>query len=155
MNDYPEGTTSTCVHCGSAILLDQREGGGPGKDWGASPADWVGHGGIGMDYGCGDNPDSDEEGTAGHEPDPSSIQVRDHQRGNGAFVSMDYHQFLLAFVNNEKPQSWRRGQYAFNLLHSMKPKLAELVRATPIDPFHRDERIPAFLEFVQAHWEDV
>lgn len=71
--DYPEGTTAECLHCGAAILLDQREGGGPGKDWGSDPADWVGHGGSGMDYGCGLNPESDEDGTAGHAPDPNTI----------------------------------------------------------------------------------
>jgi hypothetical protein len=73
--DYPEGTTATCVHCGSDILLDQREGGGPGKDWGASPEDWTGNGGGGMDYGCGGNPASDEDGTAGHEPQLDTIEV--------------------------------------------------------------------------------
>lgn len=67
--DLPEGTTGTCRWCGLEILLDQREGGGPGKDWGATPDAWVGNGGIGMDYGCGDNPISDEDGCGGHEPD--------------------------------------------------------------------------------------
>ena len=55
--DYPEGSTSVCRKCGLPILLDQREGGGPGKDWGARPEDWVGNGGIGMDYGCEESDD--------------------------------------------------------------------------------------------------
>jgi hypothetical protein len=74
MSDHPEGTTALCTHCHEPILLDQREGGGPGKDWGTHPDQWVGNGGTGMDYGCGDNPASDDEGTAGHEPIPETIE---------------------------------------------------------------------------------
>lgn len=73
-NDHPEGSTAICAHCGARILLDQREGGGPGKDWGDSPEDWVGNGGIGMDYGCGENPENDDEGTGGHLPKPGTIK---------------------------------------------------------------------------------
>lgn len=73
--DYPEGTTAECEHCGESILLDQREGGGPGKDWGANPDDWTGNGGTGMDYGCSDSPDTDDDGTGGHSPDLDTITL--------------------------------------------------------------------------------
>jgi len=70
----PEGTIAECAFCGAEILLDQREGGGPGKDWGATPDEWVGSGGIGMDYGCGEHPDTDEDASCGHEPTRNSIR---------------------------------------------------------------------------------
>lgn len=73
--DLPEGTTATCCYCRETILLDQREGGGPGKDWGAGPGDWVGNGGTGMDYGCFDSPDSDDDATGGHTPDLDTIAL--------------------------------------------------------------------------------
>lgn len=76
--DYPEGTTAVCAYCDEPILLDQREGGGPGKDWGARPEDWVGNGGIGMDYGCGGSPESSDEGTGGHLPMTHTIQLPTH-----------------------------------------------------------------------------
>lgn len=73
--DLPEGTTATCRYCIQSILLDQREGGGPGKDWGATPDQWVGNGGIGMDFGCGNHPASNKEGTWGHVPSFGSIEL--------------------------------------------------------------------------------
>lgn len=75
--DYPEGTTATCLFCARSILLDLQEGGGPGKDWGDGPDTWSGNGGIGMDYGCGRHPLSDEDGTYGHVPVLDSIVVSD------------------------------------------------------------------------------
>jgi hypothetical protein len=75
ITDFPEGTTAMCVQCGEPILLDQREGGGPGKDWGARPENWVGNGGIGMDYGCFDSPLNDDEGTGGHSPKAGTIRL--------------------------------------------------------------------------------
>jgi ribosomal protein S27AE len=73
--DYPEGSTARCKNCDEPILLDQMEGGGPGKDWGARPEDWQGNGGIGMDYGCAGSADTDEEGIGGHEPASGTIHA--------------------------------------------------------------------------------
>lgn len=72
-DDVPEGSVANCVFCGAAILLDLREGGGPAKDWGANPEDWVGHGGTGLDYGCDSSPLNNDEGTGGHLPAEDSI----------------------------------------------------------------------------------
>lgn len=73
--DYPEGTTAKCLFCGQKILLDQEEGGGPGKDWGDGPSSWSKNGGIGMDYGCGSHPLNDADGTYGHVPILGSIRI--------------------------------------------------------------------------------
>lgn len=58
-----QGAKSTCVHCGEAIYLDIVEGGGV-PDWGTSFGD-----GGGLDYGCVDSPDTNDEGTGEHEPE--------------------------------------------------------------------------------------
>lgn len=72
--DFPEGTTAKCVQCHEPILLDQQEGGGTGKDWGAGrPADWQPNGGLGLDYGCFDSPLNDNDGTGGHSPQAGTI----------------------------------------------------------------------------------
>jgi hypothetical protein len=42
----------------------------------------------------------------------------------------------------------RAGQATFNALAQLAPVIAEEVRATPLDPFHRDERLPAFWAYV-------
>lgn len=47
---------------------------------------------------------------------------------------------------------WRRGQAAFNLLWEMRRDLAEQIHTTQRDPFHRDDRLPDFLGWVEANW---
>lgn len=53
-----------------------------------------------------------------------------------------------------RPVGWRVGQHAFNLLHEINPELADQVRATPMDPFYRDGKLPKFLVWVGQHWDD-
>jgi hypothetical protein len=62
----PEGAVATCAYCDMGIVLDVREGGGDPENFGAW--DWGTTWSFGMDYGCGDNPESDDEGTGGHAP---------------------------------------------------------------------------------------
>jgi hypothetical protein len=42
----------------------------------------------------------------------------------------------------------RNGQAHFNVLYQMNPHLADEIRGTVLDPFHRDDRVPAFLTVV-------
>ena len=83
----PEGSLAICRYCDLPILLDQQEGGGPAKDWGAGLPHplkaWALNGGTGLDYGCGNHPASDEDGTAGHVPDFDSIQVAADREAQG------------------------------------------------------------------------
>jgi len=44
----------------------------------------------------------------------------------------------------ESRGAWRKGQCLFNALYWFDAELADIIRATPADPFYRDERIPAF-----------
>ena len=46
------------------------------------------------------------------------------------------------------PDTWRKGQALFNTLVEIYPEIAETVRGTENDPFHRDERINKFIEFI-------
>jgi hypothetical protein len=39
---------------------------------------------------------------------------------------------------HQQTNNWRYGQTYFNVLSSVKPSLAELVRSTIYDPFHKD-----------------
>lgn len=49
-----------------------------------------------------------------------------------------------------KPDSeqWRSGQTYFNVLYDIRPDLADLIRATELDPFHDDSRIGVFLAWL-------
>jgi hypothetical protein len=47
-------------------------------------------------------------------------------------------------VKDRKPHI-RAGQAAFNALLKLRPEIAERIRGGPLDPFHHDERIGAFL----------
>lgn len=47
----------------------------------------------------------------------------------------------------------RIGQAYFNELSLVRPDLAEIVRGSELlDPYHRDEIIPAFLDYVCSQW---
>lgn len=54
----------------------------------------------------------------------------------------------------ERPKFLRQGQQAFNVLHEMRPDLANEIRATPLDPFYLDERLPDFYNFLYVRWND-
>ena len=48
----------------------------------------------------------------------------------------------------------RVGQSYFNTLYEIKPDMANLVRGTDRDPFYRNAIIPAFLDWVEQHWNE-
>lgn len=55
---------------------------------------------------------------------------------------------IIRFFNN-----WhRKGQLHFNLLHRLRPDLADKIRGTEIDPFYLDERIPTYLTWITNNW---
>ena len=47
---------------------------------------------------------------------------------------------------------WREGQTAFNVLHEMRPELANKIRGGTIDPFYRDDKLPYFVEWLEGDW---
>ena len=57
-----QNAKSECANCGEEIYCDIVEGGGV-PDWGTKM-----HGSKGLDYGCFDSPDTNEDGTGGHVP---------------------------------------------------------------------------------------
>lgn len=42
-------------------------------------------------------------------------------------------------LHEQVKENWRYGQTYFNVLSSVKPSLAELVRSTIYDPFHKHQ----------------
>ena len=63
-------------------------------------------------------------------------------------------QALAATYYGDNPaQRW--GQALFNTLFAVHPEVAEKVRSDfRVDPFYDDDRVPAFLEFVERHLEE-
>lgn len=68
------------------------------------------------------------------------------------YPPLEFHQYLSLVIERPCPPDWRAGQYAFNTLRDLRPDLAERVRGTALDPFHRDDVLPAFLRYVARHW---
>jgi hypothetical protein len=66
---------------------------------------------------------------------------------------LEFHDYL-AGVTTGRPPGWRAGQWYFNALADVRPDLAERVRGTALDPFHRDDLLPAFLRYVARHWNE-
>lgn len=46
---------------------------------------------------------------------------------------------------------YRKGQVYMNMLIQERPDLAEMVRN--LDPFYQDEKLSAFLDYIQEHWK--
>lgn len=66
---------------------------------------------------------------------------------------MSFNDFM-SYVQREagRNKDWRAGQTYFNLLHDVRPDLANQIRATRMDPFHDDSRIPGFLTWLEINW---
>lgn len=41
---------------------------------------------------------------------------------------------------------WRAGQALFNALYEVKPRLADSIRTTSVDPFYHNDHIPDFFK---------
>jgi len=65
---------------------------------------------------------------------------------------MTFHEFQKKAESNIPPRI-RRGQNLFNVLHDIKPELANSIRGSEIDPFYHDKRIPLFYEWLYLNWE--
>ena len=65
---------------------------------------------------------------------------------------MTFAAFVAELIIAEKYRQ-RPGQLAYNMLRKVRPDLADQVRGQQgIDPFHRDDNLPAFFQFVEDNW---
>lgn len=68
-----------------------------------------------------------------------------------------YDQFIV-FVGQELERlrkeggDWRMGQVYFNCLWEFRPEIANKIRATKLDPFHREQIHPDVHTFVENEW---
>lgn len=66
---------------------------------------------------------------------------------------MDYYAFRISAQQEwAESDGMRFGQVYFNLLHTLRPDLSEQLRATPLDPFHRDKVSTETEQFVMDNW---
>lgn len=69
---------------------------------------------------------------------------------------MTFHEWLKSaheYAANQAPVQ-RCGQALFNHLYSWRPYIADQLRGDGPDPFYRDDKISAFLEFVEERWDE-
>ena len=59
----------------------------------------------------------------------------------------------LEYELQPEPREMRYGQIYYNMLYERKPKIADALRTSLLDPFHRDNCPPAVHEFVESRWE--
>ena len=72
--------------------------------------------------------------------------------------NITFNKFLTALPDVSRHYGWRYGQSLFNLLLAVRPNLAEVIRATPIDPFYADEADdidPEVWELLESRWDEV
>lgn len=60
--------------------------------------------------------------------------------------------FQAKFREHKAGGYQRTGQAYFNALHEVDPVLAKKICASKLDPFYRDDRVPAFLDHVYTDW---
>ena len=67
---------------------------------------------------------------------------------------MPYVAYLeIALVMKSNNPEWRVGQAALNALVEARPELAEKINGGPLDPFHRESRLPRFLAWLRENWD--
>lgn len=69
-----------------------------------------------------------------------------------ATLTVDEFIVIVGRIYQENP-SWRYGQAFFNCLNSIRPQLAETIRGTRLDPFHKDEVNNETWKFIISNWE--
>jgi hypothetical protein len=67
-------------------------------------------------------------------------------------ITFAEYQSAVVRMQRRHPE-WRRGQTAYNVLRRLRPDLVDEVLFTPLDPFSQDERLEAFLSYIEEHWE--
>lgn len=65
-----------------------------------------------------------------------------------------FRDLLLDLLGRTRLGDQRPGQWAFNVLAAARPELADAVRGTDVDPFHRDDRLPELLAWVRDRRDD-
>lgn len=65
--------------------------------------------------------------------------------------------YFLQIVGVTQPMTTdiRAGQHYFNVLHIIRPDIAEKVRGTKMDPFYKDSVPVETQNFVASAWGDV
>lgn len=58
-----------------------------------------------------------------------------------------------ALAHTVVPHEQRSGQALFNHLVNVRPDIAEVLRASPVDPFYDDDLVPPFLVATAELWE--
>jgi hypothetical protein len=56
----------------------------------------------------------------------------------------------LAGIDRKANPRIRLGQSLFNALYVINPVLADSIRAKDLDPFYKDEYVPAFLAWIDS-----
>jgi hypothetical protein len=68
--------------------------------------------------------------------------------------NISYEEFLAFVEKYEKAVvQWSFGQAYFNILTSVRPQLAELIRGTIHDPYHKDVVSDQTHEYVKSKWD--
>lgn len=74
----------------------------------------------------------------------------------GEYLVQSNSDFVEHHWREKNPASrWRLGQTFFNTLYRLRPDLSERLRGQwDYDPYYRDDLLPAFLVYIEEHWND-
>ena len=60
--------------------------------------------------------------------------------------------YEIAHIEYHQQKYQRYGQFLFNSLARSQPALANEICGSDLDPFHRDDRVTTFLQYVSVNW---
>lgn len=72
-------------------------------------------------------------------------------------ATMPFDEFVVKYkrewtIHRREKGAQRKGQFLFNLLHDVRPDVANNLRGSMFDCFYNDVRIPAFLAWAKKVW---
>ena len=70
-------------------------------------------------------------------------------------TSISYEEFLerVEKYHIQFQDNWRRGQTYFSVLSSVRSYVAEAIRGTLYDPFHKDDVSEEIQKYVKSLWD--
>ena len=80
---------------------------------------------------------------------PAAMNEFGPDKGFGEFVAEVNTRWLTA----KSATTLRYGQHFYNTLYDMHPRLADRIRSTHRDPFHRDEVEPHIWDYCDEQWD--
>ena len=67
-------------------------------------------------------------------------------------ATIPFDDFMEIFARTPRPDGWRDGQTLFNIVHAVRPDVADAIRGSLCDPFYQDVKIADAVAAMRKIW---